>query len=190
MHLLVGRENDCSGSKMPKRAFHTWLLHPPLVVWYDMREIILCLFIFDLLPFSYNASACKDQNQKWCFILICAVAKTVFSQIFGHFRPSSSLLVTMAMSNTLRERNIYYLNFNYNICGALNRAISKCYQKKSNVTKASLKGDNFTLLLFMNILSFFIHGICKSDTSYLGTIYIVHLHLCCKEIFRFENGHF
>ena len=42
----------------------------------------------------------------------------------------------------------------------------------------------------INILRFFIGGICKSDMGYLGTIYIVHIHLCCKEIFRFENGQF
>ena len=40
------------------------------------------------------------------------------------------------------------------------------------------------------ILSFLIRGICKSFKGYLGTIYNVHIHLCCKEIFRFENGHF
>ena len=40
------------------------------------------------------------------------------------------------------------------------------------------------------ILSFFIRSICKSDMGYLGTIYIVLIHLCCKEIFRFENGQF
>ena len=42
----------------------------------------------------------------------------------------------------------------------------------------------------INILSFFIHGICISGMSYLGTIYIVHIHFCCKEIFRINNGQF
>ena len=42
----------------------------------------------------------------------------------------------------------------------------------------------------INILSFFIRSICKTDMSYLGTIYIVHIHLCLKEIFRLENGQF
>ena len=27
---------------------------------------------------------------------------------------------------------------------------------------------------------FFIRGICKSDIGYLGTINVVHIHLCCK----------
>ena len=42
----------------------------------------------------------------------------------------------------------------------------------------------------INILSFFIDVICKLDMGYLGTIYIVHIHLCCKKIFRFETGQF
>ena len=33
----------------------------------------------------------------------------------------------------------------------------------------------------INILSFFIHGICKSDMGYLDTIYVVHIQLCCKK---------
>ena len=34
MHLLVGRENNCSGSNIPQNmVFHAWLPHPPLVVW-------------------------------------------------------------------------------------------------------------------------------------------------------------
>ena len=32
----------------------------------------------------------------------------------------------------------------------------------------------------INILCFFIRGICKSDMGYLGTLYIVYIHLCCK----------
>ena len=35
----------------------------------------------------------------------------------------------------------------------------------------------------INILSFFIHGICKPDMGYLDTIYVVHIQLCCKEIY-------
>ena len=43
----------------------------------------------------------------------------------------------------------------------------------------------------INILSFFIHGICKSDMGYLDTIYVVHIQLCCKKrLFRFEKGQF
>ena len=42
----------------------------------------------------------------------------------------------------------------------------------------------------INILSFFIRGICKSDMGYLDTIYVVHIQLCCKKIFIFENGQF
>ena len=42
----------------------------------------------------------------------------------------------------------------------------------------------------INILSFFIHGICKSDMGYLDTMYVVHIQLCCKKIIRFENGQF
>ena len=33
----------------------------------------------------------------------------------------------------------------------------------------------------INILSFFIHGICKSDMGYLDTTYVVHIQLCCKK---------
>ena len=43
----------------------------------------------------------------------------------------------------------------------------------------------------INILSFFfIHGICKLDMGYLDTIYVGLIQLCCKKIFRFENGQF
>ena len=42
----------------------------------------------------------------------------------------------------------------------------------------------------INILSYFIHGICKSDMGYLDTIYVVHIQLCCKKLFRFEKGQF
>ena len=37
---------------------------------------------------------------------------------------------------------------------------------------------------------FFIYGICKSYMGYLDTICAVHIQLCCKKIFRFENGQF
>ena len=36
----------------------------------------------------------------------------------------------------------------------------------------------------INILSFFIHGICKSDMGYLDTIYVVHIQLCCKKVIQ------
>ena len=91
--------------KCLKRVFHTWLPHPPLEVWYDMYENHILYNYFYLLPFSYNASAKFDQNQNWCVIGYMKV-KTVFSQIFGHFSPNSSLLVTMATRNKLRERNV------------------------------------------------------------------------------------
>ena len=42
----------------------------------------------------------------------------------------------------------------------------------------------------INILSFFIHGICKPDMGYLDSMYVVHIQLCCKKIIRFENGQF
>ena len=42
----------------------------------------------------------------------------------------------------------------------------------------------------INILCFFIHGICKPDMGYLDTMYVVHIQLCCKKIIRFENGQF
>ena len=39
----------------------------------------------------------------------------------------------------------------------------------------------------INILSSFIHGICKSD---IDTVYVVHIQLCCKKLFRFEKRQF
>ena len=42
----------------------------------------------------------------------------------------------------------------------------------------------------INILSFFIHGICESGMGYLDTICVVHIQLCYKKVFRFENGQF
>ena len=55
--------------KCLKRVFHTWLPHPPLVVWYDMNENhILYIYFVNLLHYSYNASAYKDQIQNWCVI--------------------------------------------------------------------------------------------------------------------------
>ena len=44
------------------------------------------------------------------------------------------------------------------------------------------------LTKIVNILSFFIHDICKPDMGYIDTIYVVHIQLCCKKIIRFENG--
>ena len=65
MYLLVGRENDWSGSNIPQiRVFQDWLPHPPLVVWNDLyKDHIGFIYYFNLLPLSYNVSACKDQNQ-------------------------------------------------------------------------------------------------------------------------------
>ena len=42
----------------------------------------------------------------------------------------------------------------------------------------------------MNILSSFIDGISKSDMGYLDNIYVVHIQLRCKKLFRFEKGQF
>ena len=65
MQLLVGRENDWSGSNIKQnRVFHAWLPHPPLEVWNDLyKDHIGCIYYFNLLPLSYNVSAYKDQNQ-------------------------------------------------------------------------------------------------------------------------------
>ena len=84
------------------------VLGNPIHIWESgltCTKIIFCIFIFNLLLFSHNASAYKDQNKNWCVIGYVS-CKTVFSQILGHFRPNSSLLVTMALNNKLRERNI------------------------------------------------------------------------------------
>ena len=45
---------------------------------------------------------------------MCESGKNFLSQIFGHLKLNSSMLVTMATKNKLRERNIDYLNFKYN----------------------------------------------------------------------------
>ena len=42
----------------------------------------------------------------------------------------------------------------------------------------------------INILSSFIHGICKLDMDYLDNIYVIHIQLCCKKLLRFEKGQF
>ena len=42
----------------------------------------------------------------------------------------------------------------------------------------------------INILSSFVHGMCKSDMDYLDNIYVVNIQLCCKKLFRFEKGQF
>ena len=85
----------------------------------------------------------KDQNQNWCVIGYVNVQKMSF-HIFGHFRPNSFFLVTMATNNKLRERNKANLNYKYNLCGHLNRANSKSNQRKTHI---SLKGFNFTFFL-------------------------------------------
>ena len=109
MHLLVDRENDCSGSNIPQnRVFQDWLPYPPLVVWnYLYKDHIGFIYYLNLLPLSYNVSAYKDQNQNWCVFAYVNVQKMSF-HIFGHFRPNSFFLVTMATSNKLREQNIAY----------------------------------------------------------------------------------
>ena len=86
MHLLVGRENDCSGSIIPQnRVFQVWLPHPPLVVWNDLyKDHIGFIYYFNLLSLSYNVSAYKDQNQNWCVIGYAKVQKMPF-HIFWPF---------------------------------------------------------------------------------------------------------
>ena len=81
MHLLVGRENDCSGSNIPQnRVFQDWLPHPPLVVWNNLyKDHIGFIYNFKVLPLSFNNSAYKDQNQNWCVIGYVNVQKNVFS---------------------------------------------------------------------------------------------------------------
>ena len=70
MHLLVGRDNDCSGLNIPQnRVFQDLLPHPHLVVWNDLyKDHIGFICYFNLLPLSYNVSAYKVQNQNWCVI--------------------------------------------------------------------------------------------------------------------------
>ena len=110
MHLLVGRENDCSGSNIPQnRVFQDWLPHPPMVVWNDLyKDQIGFIYFFNLLPLSYNVSAYKDQNEKLVCYWICECAKNVYSHLLAILWPNSFFLVTMATSNKLRDRNIAY----------------------------------------------------------------------------------
>ena len=54
--------------KCLKRVFHTWLPHPPLIVWYNMYENQFLYIFLNLLPFNYNGSAYKDHNQNWYVI--------------------------------------------------------------------------------------------------------------------------
>ena len=70
MHLLEGRENDCSGLNIQQnRVFRNWLPHPPLVGWNDLyKDHIWFIYYFDLLPLNYNVSAYKDHYQNWCVI--------------------------------------------------------------------------------------------------------------------------
>ena len=86
MHLLVGRENDCSGSNFPQnRVFQDWLPHPPLVVWNDLYKYHIGFnCYFNLLPLSYNVSAIKDQNQNWCDIG-CVIVQKMYCHIFWLF---------------------------------------------------------------------------------------------------------
>ena len=110
MHLLVDRENDCSGSNSPQnRVFQDWLPIPPLEVWIDLyKDHKGFIYYFNLLPLSYNVSAYKDQNQNWCVIGYVNVQKMSF-YIFGHYRPNSFILVTMATSNKLGEHSLLKL---------------------------------------------------------------------------------
>ena len=56
MHLLVDRENDCSGSNIPQnRVFQDWLPHPPLVVWNDLYKDHNLLGLFIILIYSLYA---------------------------------------------------------------------------------------------------------------------------------------
>ena len=92
---------------------------------------------------------------------------------FGHLRPNSFFLVTMATSNKLREQNIAYLNYKCNLCGHLNRASSKCNQRKTHI---SLKGFNFTI--FLGQISIFVilfgHKV-KAFVAFLVTFAMVTL---------------
>ena len=38
--------------------------------------------------------------------------------------------------------------------------------------------------ILLNILSFFIYGIYKSDMGYLDAIYVVLIQLCCKKVIQ------
>ena len=110
MHLLVGRENDCSGSNIPQnRVFYAWLSHPPLVVWNDLyKDHIGFIYYFNPLLLSYNDSAHKDQNQNG-FVIGNVNVQNMSFHIFAHFRPNSFVLVTMATSNKLREHSLLKL---------------------------------------------------------------------------------
>ena len=72
---------------------------------------------------------------------MCKKCLFTFLAILGQI---SSLLVTMATSNKRREWTIAHLIYKYNLCGHLNRASSKCNQRKTHI---SLKGFNFTFFL-------------------------------------------
>ena len=110
MHLLVGRENDCSGSNIPQnRGFHAWLPNPPLVVWSDLyKNHIGFIYYFNLLPLSYNVSLYKDQNQNRCVIGYVNVQKMSFSH-FWPFYAELFFFVTMATCNNLREHSLLKL---------------------------------------------------------------------------------
>ena len=48
------------------------------------KDHIGFIYYFNLLPLSYNVSACKDQNQNWCVIGYVNVQKMSF-HIFWPF---------------------------------------------------------------------------------------------------------
>ena len=145
MHLLVVRKNDCSCSNIPRnRVFPAWLPHPSLVVRNDLYKdhngFIYCL-IYSLWALMFQHIMIRIKIGVLLDMWMC---KKMSFHIFGHFGPNSFFLVTMTTSNKLRERNIAYLNYKYNQCSHLNRASSKCNQRKTHI---SLKGFNFTFLI-------------------------------------------
>ena len=79
MHLLLGRENDCSGSNIPQnRVFQDWSTLPPLVVWNDLyKDHIGFIYYFNLLPLSYNVSV-HIRMKNWCVIGYKNVQKMSF----------------------------------------------------------------------------------------------------------------
>ena len=79
MRLLVGGENDCSSSKMLNKDF-AYLVTPSMfgsLVLHVHKSYFVYVF-FNHLPFSYNASAYKDQNQNWCVIGYVKVQSCLF----------------------------------------------------------------------------------------------------------------
>ena len=107
MHLLVGRENDCSGSNIPQnRVFYAWLSHPPLVVWNDLyKDHIGFIYYFNPLHLSYNDSAHKDQNKNWFVIGNVNVQKISFT-IFAIL--GQTLLFWLPWQRAINLENIAY----------------------------------------------------------------------------------